>query len=162
MAYHLFSARPSHEPMLTYCHWSTLKNKLHENLYQNTNISFKEIHLIMSSPKCRPFCGLFVLILSIHWDRVTIICVSKLTIIDSDNCLSPGRRQAIISTNVGILLVGSLYPPATKLEGGYIGFTLSVCLSVNLSCPPRSINSSGWILSMFGTNDHWHERVCRM
>ena len=63
--------------------------------------------------------------------------------------------------------------PATKLGGGYIGFTLSVCpsvhpsvrpsvrpsvcpsvcLPVNLSCPPCSIYSSGWILSIFGTND---------
>ena len=62
-------------------------------------------------------------------------------------------------------------PPATKLWW-YIGFTLSVCpsvrlsvclsglsvclsvcLSVNLSCPPCSIYSSGWILSIFGTND---------
>ena len=31
-----------------------------------------------------------------HWGRVTHICVSKLTIIGSDNGLSPGRRQAII------------------------------------------------------------------
>ena len=43
-----------------------------------------------------------------HWGRVTHICVSKLTIIDSDNGLSPGRRQAIIWTNVGILLIGPL------------------------------------------------------
>ena len=52
---------------------------------------------------------------------------------------------------------GYIYTPATKL-GGYIGFSLSVCpsvcLSVNLSCPPCSIYSSGWILSIFGTNDH--------
>ena len=41
-----------------------------------------------------------------HWGRVTHICVSKLTIIGSDNGLSPGRRQAIIWTNVGILLIG--------------------------------------------------------
>ena len=34
-----------------------------------------------------------------HWGRVTHIYVSKLTIIDSDNGLSPGRRQAIIWTN---------------------------------------------------------------
>ena len=40
-----------------------------------------------------------------HWGRVTHICVSKLTIIVSDNGLSPGRRQAIISTNSGILLI---------------------------------------------------------
>ena len=38
--------------------------------------------------------------------RVTHICVSKLTIIGSDNGLSPGRRQAIIWTNAGILLIG--------------------------------------------------------
>ena len=43
-----------------------------------------------------------------HWGRVTHICVSKLTIIDSDNGLSPGRRQAIIWTNAGILLIGPL------------------------------------------------------
>ena len=43
-----------------------------------------------------------------HWGRVTHICVSKLTIIGSDNGLSPGRRQAIIGTNTGILLIGPL------------------------------------------------------
>ena len=35
-------------------------------------------------------------------------CVSKLNIIGSDNGLSPGRRQAIIWTNAGILSIGSL------------------------------------------------------
>ena len=39
---------------------------------------------------------------------MTHICVSKLTIIGSDNGLSPGRRQAIILTNAGILLIGPL------------------------------------------------------
>ena len=43
-----------------------------------------------------------------HWGRVTHICVSKLSIIGSDNGLSPGRRQAIIWTNDGILLIGPL------------------------------------------------------
>ena len=43
-----------------------------------------------------------------HWGRVTHICVSKLTIIGSDNGLSPGQRQAIIWTNAGILLIGPL------------------------------------------------------
>ena len=41
-----------------------------------------------------------------HWGRVTHICVSKLSNIGSDNGLSPGRRQAIIWTNAGILLIG--------------------------------------------------------
>ena len=40
--------------------------------------------------------------------RVTHICVSKLTTIGSDNGLSPGRRQANIWTNAGILLIGPL------------------------------------------------------
>ena len=39
---------------------------------------------------------------------MTHIFVSKLTIIGSDNGLSPGRRQAIIWTNAGILLIGPL------------------------------------------------------
>ena len=43
-----------------------------------------------------------------HCDRVMHICVSKLTIIGSDNGLSPGRRQAIIWTNAGILLIWPL------------------------------------------------------
>ena len=41
-----------------------------------------------------------------HWGRVTHICVGNLTIIGPDNGLSPGRRQAIIWTNAGILLIG--------------------------------------------------------
>ena len=40
--------------------------------------------------------------------RVTHICVGKLTIIGSDKGLSPGRRQAIIQTNDGILLFVNL------------------------------------------------------
>ena len=43
-----------------------------------------------------------------HWGRVTHICVGKLSIIGSDNGLSPNRRQAIILTNAGILLIGTL------------------------------------------------------
>ena len=41
-----------------------------------------------------------------HWSWVTHICISKLTSVGSDNGLSPGRRQAIIWTNAGILLIG--------------------------------------------------------
>ena len=35
-------------------------------------------------------------------------CVGKLTIIGSDNGLSPGRRQAIIWTNASVLFIGPL------------------------------------------------------
>ena len=39
---------------------------------------------------------------------MTHICVSKLIIICSDNGLTPGRRQAIIWNNGGILSIGTL------------------------------------------------------
>ena len=43
-----------------------------------------------------------------HWGRVMQIWVTDLTISGSDNGLSPGRRQAIIRTNAGILLIRPL------------------------------------------------------
>ena len=43
-----------------------------------------------------------------HWGRVTHICVGILTSTGSNNGLSPGRRQAIIWTNAGILLIQHL------------------------------------------------------
>ena len=49
-----------------------------------------------------------------HWGRVTHICVSKLTVVGSDNGLSPDRRQAIIWTNDGIL---SIEPLGTNFNG---------------------------------------------
>ena len=43
-----------------------------------------------------------------HWCRVTHMCFAKLTIIGSDNGLSPGRRQAIIWNNARLLLIEPL------------------------------------------------------
>ena len=43
-----------------------------------------------------------------HWGRVMHICVSNLTIIGSDNSLSPDQHQAIIWTYAGILFIGPL------------------------------------------------------
>ena len=43
-----------------------------------------------------------------HWGRVRHICVNKLINIWYVNILSPGRRQAIVWTNVGILLIAPL------------------------------------------------------
>ena len=48
-----------------------------------------------------------------HWGGVTHICVGNLNIIGSDNGLSPSRRQAIIWTNAGILLIE---PPGTNFS----------------------------------------------
>ena len=43
-----------------------------------------------------------------HWGRVPHICVNKLTVIGSDNGLSPDQSQAIIWTNAGTVLIGPL------------------------------------------------------
>ena len=51
-----------------------------------------------------------------HWGRVTHIWTGKLTIIDSDNGLSPGWHQAIIWTNAGILLIGPLRTNFSKIS----------------------------------------------
>ena len=44
---------------------------------------------------------------------ISCICVNKLSIIGSDNGLSPSRHQAIIWTNDGILLI---WPPGTNFN----------------------------------------------
>ena len=53
---------------------------------------------------------------------MTHICVGKLTIIASDNGLSPGRRQAIIWTNAGLLLIRHL---GTNVSEILIGIQIS-------------------------------------
>ena len=66
--------------------------------------SFKDIvHILFCAEGPLPYLKYYLLT---HWGRVTHICVGKLIIIGSDNGLSPGRRQAIIWTNAGILLIG--------------------------------------------------------
>ena len=46
-----------------------------------------------------------------HWVQVTHICISELAIVRSDSGLSSGRRQTIIWTNAGILLIVPLLVP---------------------------------------------------
>ena len=59
-----------------------------------------------------------------HWGRVTHVCVSKPTTIDSDNGLAPGRRQAIIWTNAGILLIGPLGTNPSEILSEIYTFSL--------------------------------------
>ena len=60
-----------------------------------------------------------------YWGRLTHICVSKLTIIGSDNGLLPGRRQAIIWTNAGILLIRTLRTNFSEILGEINSFSFS-------------------------------------
>ena len=48
----------------------------------------------------------YIVIISWRPSDAYVICVGNLSIIGSDNGLLPGRRQAIIWTNAGILLIG--------------------------------------------------------
>ena len=59
-------------------------------------------------PQTTLLTSIVIICILTHWGRATHICVGKLTIIGSDNGLSPGRRHAIIWTIVGILLIGPL------------------------------------------------------
>ena len=58
-----------------------------------------------------------------HWGLATHICFGKLTIIGSDNGLSPGRRQAIIWTIAGILLIGPLWTNFSEILIGIQTFS---------------------------------------
>ena len=67
-----------------------------------------------------------------HWRRVAHICVGKLTIIGSDNGLSPDRRKAIIWTNDGILLIGPLGTNFSEILIEILTFSFKkMCLKVS-------------------------------
>ena len=90
-------------------------------------------------------CHTVIFIISTHWGRVTHICVSNLTIIGSDNGLSPGRRQAIIWTNVGILLIG---PWGTNFSEILIGIQTFSLKKMHLK-----MSSAKWRPFCFGLNE---------
>ena len=81
----------------------------------------------------------------IHWGRVTHICVSKLTVIGSDNGLSPGRCQAIIWTNDGILLIQTLGTNFSEILGEIHSFLFS---KMHLK-----MSSAKWRLYGLGLNE---------
>ena len=71
--------------------WNTNQNK-----FQLLMTFLSSLHSVM---------GLYSLT---HWGWVTHIWASKVTFIGSDSSLLPDRRQAIIWTYAGILLIGPL------------------------------------------------------
>ena len=52
------------------------------------------------------------------------ICISKLTITGSDDGLSPGRHQAMIWTNAGILLIWTLATNFSEILSEICAFSL--------------------------------------
>ena len=103
-----------------------------------------------------------------HWGRVTHICVSKLTIIGSDNSLSPDRRQAIIWTNAGILLIGPLGTNFTEISIEILTFSFKkmrlklssakrrpFCLGLNVSKLTPIGTSAVCIIGLCEGNHRW-------
>ena len=85
-----------------------------------------------------------VKIIKTHWGRVTHVCVGNLAIIGSDNGLSPGRRQAIIWTDAGILLIG---PLGTNFSEIWIGIHTFSLKKIHLK-----MSSAKWCLFCLGLN----------
>ena len=97
-----------------------------------------------------------------HWGRATHICVGKLTIIGSDNGLSPGRRQAIIWTSAGILLIGPLGTNFSEIWIGIQTFSFKkinlkmsfgkwrpFCLGLNVLMETAKDDIIYWVIAVF-------------
>ena len=104
---------------------------------------------VFHSYSMRKYCNELCLPLAVltHWGRVTHICVSKLTIIGSDNALLSGRRQAIIWTNAGILLIRTLGTNFSEILGEIHSF------SISFSKMHLQMSSAKWRLFGLGLNE---------
>ena len=80
------------------------------------------------------------------------ICVGNLTTIVSDNGLSPGRRQAIIWTNAGILLIGSLWTNFSEI--------LIEIPTFSFKKMRLKVSSAKWRPFCLGLNALNHPSVC--
>ena len=144
------------------------KKHFHEKLHKATLLDFgwKQHHISKKwwnvcpahynffTAKLTPFSWKSVIYWLTHSGRVTHICVSELTIIGSDNGLSPGRRQAIIWTNDGILVIKPLGTNFSEILIGIQTFSLK---KMHLK-----MSSAKWRPYCFGLNElisqiQWHK-----
>ena len=102
---------------------------------------------------------------------MTHICVNKLTIIGSDNGLSPGRHQAIIWTNAGILLIRILGTNFTEIliKNWYIFIEenafenvvcemASICLGLNVLTQVSAVDNAHYS-HLFAYPLNWKENT---
>ena len=120
-------------------------------------------------------CNALMLFILTHWGWVTHICISNLTAIGSDNCLSPEWHQAIVWTNAGILLIGILGTNVTEISSEIHTFSLKKMhlkmssaewhlfrLSLNELTDDRSYEMN-WRIDVNNLHDHncnWVADVC--
>ena len=91
---------------------------------------------------------------------MTHICIGNLTIVGSDNGLSPGRHQAIMWTSAGILLIGPLKTNFNEI--------LIEILTFSLKKMRLKISSAKWRPFRLGLNvlidalslQHWWHISC--
>ena len=102
---------------------------------------------VITSTSCEIYIYIYIQINHLcitHWGRVTHICIGNLTIIGSDNGLSPGRQQDIIWTNAGILLIGPLGTNFSEISVKILTFSLKK-IHLNMS-------AAKWWPSCLGLN----------
>ena len=100
---------------------------------------------------------------------MTHICISDLTSIGSDNGLSPGRHQAIIRTNAGILLIKPLGTNFIEFFVEILIFSFKkmrlkvssakkrpFCLGLN------ELTNFPWKYSIFVFHFPWQSNICSM
>ena len=108
-----------------------------------------------------------------HLGGVTHMCVGNLTIIGSDNGLSPGRRQAIIWTNAGILLIGLLGTNFNEISIEIHTFSFKkmhfkmssakwrpFCVGLILSCRDQTTRQGNSVVATAMAAD-WHAHGCQ-
>ena len=83
--------------------------------------------------------------------RVTHICAGKLPTIGSDNGQSPGRCQAVIWTNAGILLIG---PLGTNANGILIDVQTFSLKKIRLKMPSAKCLSVSASMCQY---PHWRQ-----
>ena len=103
---------------------------------------------------------------------MTHICVGNLTIIGSDNGLLPGRCQAIIRTNAGILLIGPLGTNFSEIQIEVLTFSFKkmrlnmssvtwrpFCLSLNVLYEPCAYSLDMYCIHPLKTKDCWFDNI---
>ena len=90
-----------------------------------------------------------------HPGRMTHVCINiKLNSIDSDNGLSPGRRQVIIWTNAGLLSIGPLETNFREIRIKIQKFSfIKMHLNVS-SAKRRPFCKGGYDLTYFDHSSH--------
>ena len=97
-----------------------------------------------------------------HWDRVTHIWVGNLTIIAPDNSLSPGRRQAIIWTNAGILLIGPWGKNFSEVLIGIQTFAFKKIAQWKHSYSTSWFTGNGWASTIHKYCDFYAAITCNV